>query len=236
MTDQPCWVSEQGVLAFVEGDLEPEAELAVARHLAECEGCREQAAEFRALEGALGGEAAAGGSVRWHAFGTPFGRMYVAAGDAGLVRLSWSQPGDAAWTAGLEEAFPGRPVVRDPDAPVLREAERQLHEYFAGERDAFDLPIDLDALPRFTRRVLAALLEEVGFGQVVAYSDLARRIGRPRAARAVGNAVGRNPVAIVVPCHRVVRSDGSLGGYGGGVEFKERLLTIEGRGDLLKAG
>lgn len=234
MTSQPCWVSEQGVLAFVEGDLEPEAELAVARHLAECEECRDQAAEFRALEDAIASGAAE--AVRWHAFGTPFGRMYVAAGEAGLVRVSWGPSGDEEWTRQLGERFPDRPVVHDPENGVLVEAERQLHEYFDGDREDFDLPIDLDALPAFSRRVLDALQHEVGFGQVVAYSELARRIGRPRAARAVGNAVGRNPVAIVVPCHRVVRSDGSLGGYGGGVEFKERLLTIEGREDLLRAG
>jgi len=234
MTSQPCWVSEQGVLAFVEGDLEPEAELAVARHLAECEECRDQAAEFRALEDAIASGVAAV-ALRWHAFGTPFGRMYVAAGEGGLVRVSWAPPGDDAWVRELEDRFPDRPVVHEPEDPVLLAAERQLHEYFAGEREDFELPIDLDALPRFSRRVLDALQHEVGFGQVVAYSELARRIGRPRAARAVGNAVGRNPVAIVVPCHRVVRSDGSLGGYGGGVEFKERLLTIEGREDLLRA-
>jgi methylated-DNA-[protein]-cysteine S-methyltransferase len=234
MSGQPCWVSEQGVLAFVSGDLDSEAELAVARHLAECEGCRDQAAQFRAL-----GEAVAAGGdrgvVKWHAFESPFGRMYVAATAAGLIRVSWQQPGDEAFEREVGELVPGYPVVNDQTDPILLEAERQLGEYFAGEREEFDLPVDLAPLPRFSRRVLEAL-QEVRFGEVIAYSDLARRIGRPRASRAVGNALGRNPVAIVVPCHRVVRRDGSLGGYGGGVEYKERLLTVEGREDLLRAG
>lgn len=234
MMRQPCWVSEQGILAFVAGELEPEAELAVARHLAECEDCREEATQFRLLGEAVSSEGR-GELVRWHAFASPFGRMYVAATAAGLVRVSWQQPDDEAFEREIRRLLPDRPVLRDPDEPVLREAERQLGEYFAGEREAFDLPVDLEALPPFSRQVLEAL-QEVEFGEVVAYSDLARRIGRPRASRAVGNALNRNPVAIVVPCHRVVRRDGSLGGYGGGVEYKERLLAVEGREDLLRAG
>lgn len=234
MIGQPCWVSEEGLVAFVAGELEPEAELAVARHLAECDVCLEEATQYRLLGAAMAEEAGAE-AVRWHAFSSPFGRMYVAATPVGLVRVSWQQPGADAFEAELHELLPGRPVLHDSADEVLLEAERQLGEYFAGEREVFDLPVDLEPLPIFSRRVLEAL-QEVAFGQVVAYSDLARRIGRPRASRAVGNALGRNPVAIVVPCHRVVRQDGSLGGYGGGVEFKERLLTVEGRQDLLRAG
>ncbi len=97
------------------------------------------------------------------------------------------------------------------------------------------MEVDLSTLTEFERSVLAELTEAIKFGQVLPYSELARRIGKPKAARAVGNAVGVNPVPIVVPCHRVVRLDGGLGGYGGGVEYKERLLRIEGRGDLLRA-
>jgi methylated-DNA-[protein]-cysteine S-methyltransferase len=133
----------------------------------------------------------------------------------------------------MEERFPGRPVVRDGERLV--EAERELREYFAGERSSFDLPVDLSSLSPFDRRVLEVAFRTIRFGEVVPYAELAKRIGKPKAARAVGGALGRNPVAIVVPCHRVVRSDGSLGGYGGGVRYKERLLEIEGRRDLLRA-
>lgn len=234
MIGQPCWVSEQGLLAFVAGELEPEAELAVARHLAECEGCREEATQFRLLGEVVAADAEEG-AMRWRGFPSPFGRMYAAATDRGLVRVSWLQPDDASFERELRELLPGRPTVESPDHPLLVETERQLGEYFRGEREAFDLPVDLEALPRFSKRVLEAL-RDVPYGEVVAYSDLARRIGRPRASRAVGNALNRNPIAIVVPCHRVIRSDGTLGGYGGGIEFKERLLTVEGREDLLRAG
>ncbi|MBI4541145.1 MAG: methylated-DNA--[protein]-cysteine S-methyltransferase [Gemmatimonadetes bacterium] len=231
MSRSPCPVPEDQVLAYVAGDLPEEEELAFAEHLAECDECCEQAAEFVALRVALPA-CCADDVVRWHSFATPFGTMYVAATEKGLARVSWQQRGPDSFVRELEGRFPGRPVVRDPHA--LAEAERELREYFGGTRSQFDLPVDLSTLSPFDRRVLEKA-RTIEFGHVVPYAELARRIARPSAARAVGNALGRNPVAIVVPCHRVVRSDGSLGGYGGGVEYKERLLTIEGRRDLLRA-
>ncbi len=118
----------------------------------------------------------------------------------------------------------------------MADVERQVKEYFRGERTEFDMDEDLGVLSGFERGVLEELDEAIRIGQVIPYSELAKRIGKPKAARAVGNAVGANPVPIIVPCHRVVRLDGSLGGYGGGVKYKERLLEIEGREDLLKVG
>lgn len=232
MTREPCSVSEERVLAYVAGELEGDAELAMVAHLGECRACCEEAAEFAALRGAISA-CCAEDVVRWHHFKTPFGTMYVAATDDGLARVSWQQRGPDAFVRELARRFPGHLVVHDPDA--LAEAERQLREYFAGERSSFDLPVDLSALSEFDRRVLEAA-RRIRFGEVVPYAELAKRIARPKAVRAVGNALGRNPVAIVVPCHRVIRSDGSLGGYGGGVEYKKRLLAIEGRRDLLRAG
>jgi methylated-DNA-[protein]-cysteine S-methyltransferase len=229
---ETCSVTEDQILAYVAGELADADELAVAEHLGECAGCCEQAAEFTALETCLP-VCCEKEAVRWHHFKTPFGKMYVAATEKGLARVSWQQPGDASFVREMESRFPGRPVVHDPDA--LADAERELREYFAGERSSFDLPVDLSELPPFHRRVLEAALRTIRFGEAIPYAELARRIGKPKAARAVGGALGRNPVAIVVPCHRVVRSDGSLGGYGGGVEYKERLLTLEGRADLLRA-
>jgi methylated-DNA-[protein]-cysteine S-methyltransferase len=145
------------------------------------------------------------------------------------VRLSWQQPHEEGFIRELRNRFADRPSVRDPEA--LAEVEREMREYFGGERDAFELPVDLSFLTEFQQQVLVEA-RAIRFGQVVPYSELARRIGKPKAARAVGNALGSNPVAIVVPCHRVVRNDGSLGGYGGGLQYKERLLEIEGRTDL----
>lgn len=232
MSATTCDYTVDDVLAFVAGDLDPEATLAAAEHVGECRSCRDAATEFRGLRELVPG-ACSGAVLGWHRFATPFGPMYVAATDRGLARLSWQQPGDDAFVDELEERFSDRVVVRRPE--VLAEAERQLREYFAGERRSFDLPVDLDELSPFERCVLEAA-RRLDHGQVVPYAELARRIGRPSAYRAVGNALGRNPVAIVVPCHRVVRSDGGLGGYGGGVEYKEALLRLEGREDLVRAG
>lgn len=110
--------------------------------------------------------------------------------------------------------------------PVLREARRQLEEYFAGSRRDFDLPLGASGTP-FQQQVWRAL-GTIPFGQTASYSDVARLIGRPRAVRAVGAANGRNPLAIVVPCHRVIGSDGQLTGYAGGLEVKCWLLAHEG--------
>jgi methylated-DNA-[protein]-cysteine S-methyltransferase len=172
-------------------------------------------------------------TVRWHRFETRLGVTGVAGTDRGLARVTWEPVDEEAFVADLEERFPGAPVVPDPEG--LEAVERQLLEYLMGDRKTFDLPVDLEGTSAFDRRVLRAA-SELGFGEVVPYGELARRIGRPRAARAVGGALGRNPVPVVVPCHRIVRSDGGLGGYGSGIEYKERLLRIEGREDLLRAG
>jgi methylated-DNA-[protein]-cysteine S-methyltransferase len=113
---------------------------------------------------------------------------------------------------------------RRADAPFAA-ARGQLEEYFAGERRAFDLPLRLDGTS-FQRLVWQAL-REIPYGETWSYGQLARHVGRPSAARAVGLANGRNPISIIVPCHRVIGSDRSLTGYGGGLERKRRLLDLE---------
>ena len=115
--------------------------------------------------------------------------------------------------------------VRDDGAEPFAAAARQLAEYFAGTRTAFDLPLAPAGTP-FQQRVWAAL-REIPYGETTSYGELAERIGSPGAARAVGLANGRNPIGIVVPCHRVVGSTGALTGYGGGIETKRRLLDFE---------
>ncbi len=118
------------------------------------------------------------------------------------------------------------------DSAVLKEAERQLGEYFAGERTTFDLPLAAVGTP-FQRRVWEALCA-IPYGETVSYGELARRIGQPTASRAVGLANGKNPISVVVPCHRVIGSSGKLVGYGGGLERKQTLLELErGRDRLL---
>jgi methylated-DNA-[protein]-cysteine S-methyltransferase len=126
-----------------------------------------------------------------------------------------------------DERLPARtPRAWIEDARPFREARRQLDAYFAGRRTVFDLPLALDGTP-FQMRVWRALLQ-IPFGATASYGDIAAAIGRPGASRAVGGANHRNPIPIIVPCHRVIGSDGSLTGYGGGEPRKRRLLALEG--------
>ena len=118
------------------------------------------------------------------------------------------------------------PVGADPQQDHFAQARAQLEEYFQGNRQAFSFPMRLTG-NGFRRQVLEQLCE-VPFGQTVSYGELAAAVGNPRAARAVGGAVGSNPLAIVVPCHRVLAADGGIGGFGGGLEAKRVLLAIEG--------
>jgi len=113
----------------------------------------------------------------------------------------------------------------DEESPILKEAATQLEEYFAGERTEFDLRMELDGTP-FQRDVWAELTR-IPYGETISYGELARRVGRPKGPRAVGQANGRNPIAIIVPCHRVLASTG-IGGYGGGLTCKRALLALEG--------
>lgn len=173
-------------------------------------------------------------ALRWDRFESTFGPVCVAATDRGLARLSATHHDTDAFRQHLEKRYPDRPVIHDEAA--LRHIRRELEEYFTGRRSSFEVPVDLSVRSDFEQRVLGTLRKEVPFGEVIPYGELARRIGRPKAARAVGNALGKNPVPIVVPCHRVIRSDGSLGGYTSGLDYKRRLLSIEGRDDLLRTG
>ncbi len=119
--------------------------------------------------------------------------------------------------------------VDPPEAwpPLLRRVVRELREYFDRERRTFELPLDLDSATDFQREVYSRLVE-VKYGRVTTYGELATAVGRPELARAVGQAVGANPVPIVVPCHRVIASEGRLGGFSGGLATKAALLRLEG--------
>src|SRR2546423_6468120 len=119
----------------------------------------------------------------------------------------------------------GDATVPQGDAAAVSAAAIQLEQYFAGERTEFDLDVELDGTP-FERRVWDEV-RAIPYGQTATYAEIARRIGRPSACRAVGRANGRNPVALIVPCHRMIGSDGSLTGYAGGIEMKRALLELE---------
>lgn len=149
---------------------------------------------------------------------SPVGRLTLVASESGLAAILW------------ENDDPGRVrlniVGEDENHPVLVDAERQLREYFAGERTTFDLTLDF-AGTEFQKKVWRALLT-IPFGETRSYGQIAKQIGSPNAVRAVGAANGKNPISIVAPCHRVIGSTGDLTGFAGGLEAKAFLLELEG--------
>jgi len=175
-------------------------------------------AEFRrraATEGLL--------DVAYTLTDSPVGTLLLAATPAGLCRVSFD-PDPEAEADALARRFGAR-VLRS--SSPLEQARRELDEYFEGRRRAFDLALDLGSVPGFQREVLRALAR-VPYGATSTYGALAAAVDRPRAARAVGGALNRNPVPVVLPCHRVVGANGTLVGYGGGLDRKRALLALEG--------
>jgi len=157
---------------------------------------------------------------------TPVGEMMAGATDAGLCLLEFVHRKTFAAQLARLERHVGAP--KEGSHPLLTDLEAQLGEYFRGDRLGFDLPIVL-AGTDFQERVWRALLQ-IPYGGTISYAELARRVGSRGASRAVGSANGANRIAIVVPCHRVIQASGGLGGYGGGLERKRRLLELEAGG------
>ena len=155
---------------------------------------------------------------------SPFGTLLLAATRRGLVRLAFPEES----LDGMLEALAQRvsPRIVEARAP-LDEVRRELEEYFEGRRRGFEVALDWTLVAPFARRVLRAT-SRIPYGGVLSYAEVAADAGSPRGFRAAGNALGANPIPIVVPCHRVLRSGGALGGYGGGLERKRFLLQLEG--------
>jgi methylated-DNA-[protein]-cysteine S-methyltransferase len=157
---------------------------------------------------------------------SPLGRLVAARTGEGLVRLAYED-----FNGGLDAVLDHLGTRLSPrivEVPSrFDDLRRELDDYFAGRRQGFDLPIDWSLSAGFTRRILQAI-NAIPFGEVSNYREVAARAGNPKATRAAGNACGANPIPIVVPCHRVLRTGGGLGGYTGGVEKKETLLRLEG--------
>lgn len=151
---------------------------------------------------------------------SPLGELKLVARDHRLAAILWEDDKPARVKLG--------PMTENPSEPVLVEAEKQLGEYFAGNRDKFDLELDF-AGTKFQKKVWEALLT-IPFGETRSYLQIATQVGNPKATRAVGAANGKNPISIVAPCHRVIGSSGALTGFAGGIEAKEFLLDLEGRG------
>lgn len=162
--------------------------------------------------------------IRWDTFRIDDLTVRAAASSRGLVHLSLNVE-EPAFLAALARAHPGEECQADPADSVVVAARTQLTEYFEGRRRRFAIPVDLRGTA-FERRVWEAL-RGIPYGRTCSYGELAAALGAPGAVRAVGAANGRNPIAVIVPCHRVIGADGSLRGYGGGLSLKERLLRLE---------
>jgi len=164
--------------------------------------------------------------IAYRTVDSPVGTLLLAATDEGLVRVAFDREDHDAVLVSLADKVSPR-IMLAPGR--LDRAARELDEYFAGGRRAFDLPLDFRLSSGFRRSVLAHL-PDIGYGRTESYAQVAAAAGSPRAVRAVGTACASNPLPLVVPCHRVVRSDGSFGGYRGGPEAKRLLLTLESVG------
>ena len=172
---------------------------------------------------ALDADAADVLDVAYRTVDTPVGTLLLAATTAGLVRVAYDIEGHDAVLAGLADRISPR-VLRAPAR--LDSAARQIDEYFAKRRTVFEVPVDLRLAEGFRRNVIEHL-RDIGYGRRESYAAVAAAIGHPRAVRAVGTACAHNPLPVVIPCHRVVRSDGSTGQYVGGPLAKSTLLDLE---------
>lgn len=244
----PCALAEEAMPAHVVGDLTLPDERWLHDHADECGWCANELRCYDRLAEAL---ATAGAMVPprpspppvalpkrdrvWYVtIGSPIGKLILAATPEGIREIEFAShhPEDEFANRLREHGMQPMPVATIDEAPadvrpILERTAAQLREYFGGERSLFDVPLDWGPMGPFQRAVLEATAA-VPFGALDTYAGIARKIGKPKATRAVGNALGRNPIPVIVPCHRIVRSDASLGGYTGGLQIKERLLSLEG--------
>ncbi len=233
----PCDVACDAMPGYLVGDLSTPEKLWLHEHTAGCNYCHNVFDSYERVGNALDDTASTTPrptlsvatalglrEARYGFLDTPVGPVLVATSDLGLCEVGYLAHRERDDVLGEIETRGLFPIENQAS---VRPATDQLGEYFAGKRHTFDLPIDFGAITPFTRDVLGAT-SRVPFGDVLTYGEIARRIGKPGASRAVGNALGRNPLPVVVPCHRIVRADGSMGWYTGGTGIKRRLLALEG--------
>jgi methylated-DNA-[protein]-cysteine S-methyltransferase len=163
-------------------------------------------------------------------FKSPWGWMGISESAKGIDGIALPKPSRRAIETVLRDQ--SREPFQAASSPGLEAAHRQLLDYLAGKRKTFDMPLDLAAGTSFQRQVWR-VLQRVPFGKLRSYQWIAARVGGPQYARAVGNAVGANPIPIVIPCHRIVAQDASLGGFSGGLSMKRKLLSLEGTLSML---
>ena len=168
------------------------------------------------------GEAGEMVDIAYTTIDSPLGELIIAATPRGLLRIGFENE------TGVLDDLAERVSPRILEYPArLERIRHELGEYFTGRRDRFEVPLDWGLIDGFRRRVLT-VTAQIPYGGVATYQDVARRAGQPRGARAAGQALGGNPIPVIIPCHRVVRSGGGMGGYGGGTDRKEFLLRLEG--------
>ncbi|MCG0278904.1 MAG: methylated-DNA--[protein]-cysteine S-methyltransferase [Thermanaeromonas sp.] len=163
-------------------------------------------------------------TLYWEKIPSPLGHLMAVFSPSGLCRLAFPNEPLENVIASLNSIFPQATIKEKPG--VAKELAQQLQEYFLCRRKSFDIPLDLRGTP-FQLLVWKALAQ-VPYGTTKTYGELAKAIGRPKASRAVGRAVGSNPVGIIIPCHRIIGARGDLRGFGGGLDIKEKLLILEG--------
>jgi methylated-DNA-[protein]-cysteine S-methyltransferase len=244
----PCDVACEAMPARVVGDLSDNDVSWLLEHTDDCNYCANELKRYDRLGealtavGAIDAETYDPPPVKlprrdrvWYTrIDSPIGELILAATPEGLREIEFgSQVSESDFVTrqrerGLEPVRLERIENASPEVQaILRHAASELNEYFGGQRARFDVPLDWGSMAPFQRAVLEATVS-VPFGHVETYAGIARKIGKPGATRAVGNALGRNPIPVIVPCHRVIRSDATIGGYTGGLGIKHRLLTIEG--------
>jgi methylated-DNA-[protein]-cysteine S-methyltransferase len=244
----PCDLACDALPARVAGDLSVHDESWLIEHTDDCNYCKNEMRRYERLSGVLDAccaipeTAVAPPPLKlprrdrvWYTrINSPLGVLILVTTRTGLREIAFGSGIDeSAFTAKhrqhgaepvrLERIEDAEPEVRQ----ILERAATQLDEYFGGRRARFDVPLDWGKMAPFQRQVLEATAA-IPAGHLDTYGGIARKIGKPGATRAVGNALGRNPIPVIVPCHRIIRSDGTIGGYTGGLDIKERLLSFEG--------
>lgn len=238
----PCDVAESAMPDLVIGDLAPVDETWVRTHTLTCsycagvlqdlehvcttlENCDALLSDERSGFGPPSAARSLGlADVRYGYMESPVGDILLAVSDAGVTEVSYLAENDLYGT--LRE-LEGRGFLVYERQGAVEPVAEELRAYFQRQRDEFSLPVDLTGITDFTQRVLHSA-QHIPYGKVWTYGDVARAIGQPRASRAVGNALGRNPIPVIIPCHRVILSSGAMGWYTGGPAIKRTLLGIEG--------
>ena len=235
----PCDVACDAMPGLVLGELEPVDKDWVVDHTKECNYCRRMLGGYVRIDKAL--DAIKTSNLKqaysvptpkipsscvasYGEMDSPIGLLMIAATDRGVCEIGFGKNESETQFLHHLRTRGFRPIHNQT---AISDVAAQLAEYFRGERDHFEVPFDVSGITPFTQAVLKATAE-VPFGHLTSYRGIAERIGQPSATRAVGNALGRNPIPVIIPCHRIVRSDSSLGGYTGGIQIKEKLLALEG--------